>query len=131
LAFFLALDRGRIGNDRDDGHLGLGGTAVSVTDTTMNGPGTTTGNVGIASSGNIALNSSTAPAILGNLYLGSTANTSGSASDLGVYAPSTATPDSTARVQGGPCRKRPGSSSSSTYPEPSSSTAAPRAARSS
>lgn len=60
----------------------LGGTNLSNTDATLNGPGQTTGNVGIASAGNIALNSSTPPAIVGNLYLGNTSTTSGSASPL-------------------------------------------------
>ena len=57
--------------------LGLNGTSV-----TLNGPGQTTGNVGVTSPGNIALNSSSPPAITGNLYLGNTATTSGSASPL-------------------------------------------------
>ena len=40
------------------------------------------GTVGIASNGGVALNSSTPPAIIGNLYLGNTANTNGSASPV-------------------------------------------------
>jgi len=59
--------------------LGLGGVNVTDTDLTLNGPGQTLGNVGVASTGNIALNSSTPPAIIGNLFLGNTATTSGSA----------------------------------------------------
>jgi len=59
--------------------LGLGGVNVAMTDEVLNGPGQTIGNVGVASSGNIAINSSTPPAITGNLYLGNTATTSGSA----------------------------------------------------
>lgn len=62
--------------------LALGGTNVSNTDGTLNGPGQTLGNVGIASSGSIALNSSTPPAIKGNLFLGNTSNTNGSASPV-------------------------------------------------
>jgi hypothetical protein len=60
----------------------LGGTNLNLTDDTLNGPGQTTGNVGVASNGNIALNSSTPPAIIGDLYLGNTATTGGSASPL-------------------------------------------------
>jgi hypothetical protein len=60
----------------------LGGTNLSSTAGTLNGPGQTTGNVGVASAGNIALNSSTPPAIIGNLYLGNTVTTSGSSSPV-------------------------------------------------
>lgn len=60
----------------------LGGTNLGNTDATLNGPGQTTGNVGIASVGNIALSSSTAPAIIGNLYLGNSSTTGGSASPV-------------------------------------------------
>jgi len=62
--------------------LSLGGTTVSVTDPTLNGPGQTTGNVGVASIGKIALNSSSPPAIIGDLYLGNTTSTSGSAGSI-------------------------------------------------
>ena len=58
--------------------LGLGGVNVNLTDEVLNGPGQTVGNVAVASSGNIALSSSTPPAIIGNLYLGNTATTGGS-----------------------------------------------------
>jgi len=47
---------------------------------TLNGPGQTVGNVG--GFGDVALNSSTPPAITGNLYLGSAGTTAGSAGNL-------------------------------------------------
>lgn len=56
--------------------LGLNGTAV-----TLNGPGTT-GNVGVTAGGSAALNGSSGPAIVGNLYLGTGATTNGSASPV-------------------------------------------------
>src|SRR4051794_10280984 len=43
--------------------LGLGGTTVTVTDISITGPGTTTGNVGVASDGKLSLSSSTPPGI--------------------------------------------------------------------
>ena len=62
--------------------LGLGGVSTSATDVTLNGPGTTTGTVGVAGAGNIALNSSELPAIQGDLLLGAGVTTNGSASNL-------------------------------------------------
>jgi hypothetical protein len=62
--------------------LSLGGN-VAVQDTvTLNGPGTTVGNVGATSTTDLALNSSSPPAILGNVYMGNTSNFNGSASNL-------------------------------------------------
>src|SRR5438094_302530 len=50
--------------------LSLGGN-IAVQDTvTLNGPGTTVGNVGATSTTDLALNSSAPPAILGNVYMG-------------------------------------------------------------
>ena len=60
----------------------LGGTNLNMTNDTLNGPGQTTGNVGVASNGSIALNSSSPPAIIGNLLLGNTATTAGSANPV-------------------------------------------------
>jgi hypothetical protein len=57
--------------------LGLGGTTVSVSDLSLTGPGTTTGNVGVASSGKLSLSSSSPPAIIGNVYVGNTATLNG------------------------------------------------------
>jgi hypothetical protein len=73
--------------------LGLGGINTSSTQVILNGPGTTTGTVGVAGAGNIALNSSELPAIEGNLLLGTGVTTSGSASNLCC--------GSSAQVQGG------------------------------
>lgn len=67
----------------------LGGSNLSTTNDTLNGPGQTTGNVGVASSGSIALNSSSPPAIIGNLFLGNTANTNGSAGNLSAQVSGT------------------------------------------
>ena len=67
----------------------LGGVNLNMTDATLNGPGQTMGNVGIASSGNIALNSSTPPAIIGNLYLGNSSTTNGSAGNLAAQVSGT------------------------------------------
>jgi hypothetical protein len=55
--------------------FGLGGTNVAVgsTDVVFTGPGQTTGNVGVASSGSFNSSSSTVPGILGDVYLGNTA----------------------------------------------------------
>ncbi len=62
--------------------LGLGGINTSSTQVVLNGPGTTTGTVGVAGAGNIALNSSELPAIEGNVLLGASVTTSGSAGSL-------------------------------------------------
>ena len=54
-------------------------TLSGATDIALNGPGTTTGNVGISSGGNLQLNSSNgnpSVAIQGNVYLGNTATIS-------------------------------------------------------
>jgi len=62
--------------------LSLGGN-IAVQDTvTLNGPGTTVGNVGATSTTDLVLNSSSAPAILGNVYMGNTSNFNGSAANL-------------------------------------------------
>ena len=62
--------------------LSLGGN-IAVQDTvTLNGPGTTIGNVGATSTTDLALNSSSAPAILGNVYMGNTSNFNGSAANI-------------------------------------------------
>ena len=73
--------------------LGLGGVNVDLTKEILAGPGQTVGNVGVASSGNIAVNSSTPPGIVGSLYLGNTATTTGSACAI--------PPDSCNQVSGG------------------------------
>jgi len=69
--------------------LSLGGTNLNLTGDTLNGPGQTTGNVGVASDGSIALNSSTPPAIIGSLYLGNGSNTGGSASPVSAQVSGT------------------------------------------
>ena len=58
----------------------LGGTVSDTT--TLNGPGTTTGNVGATSTTDLALNSSSPPAIQGNVYMGDSSNFGGSAGNL-------------------------------------------------
>ncbi|HET7379454.1 MAG TPA: hypothetical protein VFJ24_05385 [Gaiellales bacterium] len=62
--------------------LGLGGVNVNMTNDVLSGPGQTVGNVGVASSGSISLNSSTPPAIIGDLYLGNTVTWSGGAGQV-------------------------------------------------
>src|SRR5579864_2055174 len=54
--------------------LAMNGTSLTIG---MNGPGTSVGNVGVAS-GNLALNGSAGPEINGNLYFAGNSNFSGS-----------------------------------------------------
>jgi hypothetical protein len=53
--------------------FGLGGTTVDATDISLTGPGTTIGNVGVASDGKLSLSGSSGPSIIGNVFLGNTA----------------------------------------------------------